>query len=94
MIHHLRKNARRIHRSLVPIASAPLILTVITGIAFSILDQRKIEADWLLQIHSGNFGPLNLQPYYAYLLGICMLVLTVTGVAMWLGTRQVHARRS
>ena len=82
------KTSRNIHRSLVPFAALPLIITAITGVIFSVLDQRGIEADWLIQIHSGHYGPINLQPYYAYLLGICVLILVITGAAMWWRTRR------
>ena len=66
-----------------PFAALPLILTAITGVIFSVLDQRGIEADWLLDIHSGHFGPINLQPYYAYVLGLCVLTLVATGAVLW-----------
>ena len=82
------KTSRNIHRNLVPFAALPLIITAITGVIFSVLDQRGIEADWLIQIHSGHYGPINLQPYYAYLLGICVLILVITGAAMWWRTRR------
>ena len=82
------KSSRSAHRAIVPIAALPLMLTAITGVIFSILEQKEIEADWLLQIHSGHFGPINLQPYYAYVLGFCLLLLIVTGLLMWFRTRR------
>lgn len=82
------KNPRHLHRSLVPIAALPLILTAISGVIFSLLDQKGIEADWLLEIHTGHYGPINLQPYYAYVLGVCVLILVVTGTSMWWRTRR------
>ena len=56
------RSSRSAHRAIVPIAALPLMLTAITGVLFSILEERDIEAGWLIQIHSGHFGPLNLQP--------------------------------
>ena len=82
------QSSRSAHRAIVPIAALPLMLTAITGVIFSILEQKEIEADWLLQIHSGHFGPINLQPYYAYVLGFCLLLLIVTGLVMWFRTRR------
>jgi len=82
------KSSRSAHRAIVPIAALPLMLTAITGVIFSILDEKGIEADWLIQIHSGHFGPINLQPYYAYVLGFCLLLLIVTGLVMWFRTRR------
>ena len=76
--------ARKIHRLLVPIAAAPLLLTALTGSIYSGLLEQGIDAFWLLKIHSGRFGPLNLQPYYSILLGLLTLVLIVSGVSLWL----------
>ena len=76
--------ARKIHRLLVPIAAAPLLLTALTGSIYSGLLEQGIDAFWLLKIHSGRFGPLNLQPYYSVLLGLLTLVVNVSGVALWL----------
>ena len=82
------KASRNIHRNLVPFAALPLIVTAITGVVYSLLDERGVEADWLLQIHTGHYGPINLQPYYAYVLGLCVLVLVITGGAMWWRSRR------
>ena len=76
--------ARKLHRLLVPIAAAPLLLTALTGSIYSGLLEQGIDAFWLLKIHSGRFGPLNLQPYYSVLLGLLTLVLIVSGVLLWL----------
>ena len=80
--------ARKIHRLLVPIAAAPLLLTALTGSIYSGLLEQGIDAFWLLKIHSGRFGPLNLQPYYSVLLGLLTLVLIVSGVSLWLPGRK------
>ena len=84
----LQKASRSIHRSLVPFAALPLIITAISGVVFSVLDERGVDADWLLQIHTGHYGLINLQPYYANLLGLCVLILVITGSAMWWRSRR------
>ena len=76
--------ARKLHRLLVPIAAAPLLLTALTGSIYSGRLEQGIDAFWLLKIHSGRFGPVNLQPYYSVLLGLLTLVLIVSGVLLWL----------
>jgi len=86
------KTSRHAHRFLVPIAALPLLLTATTGVIYSLLDQRGIEADWLLALHVGHFGPLNLQPIYSLLLGLCVLVLVVTGLMMWFRSRPKASR--
>lgn len=79
-----QRQARRLHRWLVPIAAAPLLLTAGTGSLYSLLLEQDIDAFWLLKIHTGNFGVLNLQPVYPVLLGGLTVIVTVSGAAMLL----------
>ena len=81
---------RRAHRLVVPIAAAPLLLTAASGSLYSLLLERGIDAFWLLKIHSGRFGPLNLQPFYSALLGVFTLVVVVSGLAMLMNRRRVR----
>ena len=46
--------------------------------------EQGIDAFWLLKIHSGRFGPLNLQPYYSLLLGVLTLVVIASGATLLL----------
>jgi hypothetical protein len=87
----LKARLRRAHRLVVPIAAAPLLLTAASGSLYSLLLERGIDAFWLLKIHTGKFGPINLQPYYSLLLGILTLVVIVSGVAMLFSSRQARA---
>jgi uncharacterized iron-regulated membrane protein len=77
-----RSRWRKLHRWVVPIAAAPLLLTAATGSLYSLLLERGIDAFWLLKIHSGRFGPLNLQPYYSALLGVFTLVVIISGAGL------------
>ena len=70
------RQARRIHRWLVPIAAAPLLITAGTGSLYSLLLEQNIDAFWLLKLHTGQFGWLNLQPVYPILLGTLTIVVT------------------
>ena len=81
---HSQRQARRIHRWLVPLAAAPLLITASTGSLYSLLLERNIDAFWLLKLHTGKFGWLNLQPFYPILLGVLTIVVTVSGLAMLL----------
>jgi hypothetical protein len=87
----LNARFRRAHRLVVPIAAAPLLLTAASGSLYSLLLERGIDAFWLLKIHTGKFGPINLQPYYSLLLGILSLVVIVSGVAMLFSSRRARA---
>ena len=79
-----RRQARRIHRWLVPLAAVPLLITAGTGSLYSLLLEQNIDAFWLLKLHTGEFGWLNLQPVYPMLLGILTIVVTVSGMTMLL----------
>ena len=82
------KNSRSAHRAIVPIAVVPLLLTAVTGILYSLLEAREIEVDWLMALHIGKFGPLDLEPFYSVILGVCVLVLSGSGLSLWLKTRR------
>ncbi|QCH15438.1 hypothetical protein CB0101_11330 [Synechococcus sp. CB0101] len=84
MSRSLTQRARRLHQLLVPLAAAPLLLTAASGSLYSLLLEQGVDAFWLLKIHTGRFGPLNLQPYYSILLGLATLVVIVSGVGILL----------
>lgn len=78
------RTARRIHRWIVPIAATPLLITAATGSLYSVLLERNIDAFWLLKLHTGNLGWINLQPIYPILLGVLTLIVTASGLALLL----------
>ena len=82
---------RRLHRLLVPLAAAPLLLTAASGSLYSLMLERGIDAFWLLKIHTGRFGPINLQPYYSLLLGGLTLVVIASGLALFVSTNRARA---
>ena len=81
--------ARQLHRLIVPLAAAPLLLTALTGSIYSLLLELGIDAFWLLKIHTGRFGPVNLQPVYSILLGILSCLLIASGLALWRPQRRL-----
>ena len=81
-----QRQARRIHRWLVPLAAAPLLITASTGSLYSLLLERNIDAFWLLKLHTGKFGWLNLQPIYPILVGVLTIIVTISGIAMLLSS--------
>ena len=81
-----QRQARRLHRWLVPIAAAPLLLTAGSGSLYSLLLEQNIDAFWLLKIHTGNFGAINLQPIYSVMLGVLTVVVTVSGLVLLIRT--------
>ena len=84
----LRRRSRMIHRIVVPIAVAPIVLVSLSGALYGSLINLNIEVPWLLKIHTGNFGLINLQPFYSPVLGLLTLVVAVSGVPLLLNGRQ------
>ena len=82
-----QRQARRVHRWLVPIAAAPLLITAISGSLYSVLLEQGIDAFWLLKIHTGKFGWLNLQSFYPALLGVLTVVITASGLTLLMKPR-------
>ena len=73
---------RRIHRKIAIISSIPLLLTVITGTIYSVLQPIGVDAFWLIKWHTGNFGILNLQPYYSIFVGISSTISIISGIKL------------
>ena len=71
-------------------AAAPLLLTAATGSLYSVLLEQGIDAFWLLKIHTGQFGLLNLQPYYSVLLGVLTLVVIASGLGLLVSRVRAH----
>ena len=73
---------RKIHRKVAAISAIPLLITIISGTIYSILQPLGIDAFWLIKWHTGNFGTINLQPFYSIFLGIASIVSVVSGVRL------------
>jgi cytochrome b subunit of formate dehydrogenase len=82
----LQKNFRKIHRLCAPIMALPIVLTTLTGIVYQMADLNGADEDfgWLLEVHKGNFGPLELEKIYPFLNGLGLLVLLGTGIVLWI----------
>jgi hypothetical protein len=84
----LSQRSRKLHRLLVPIAAIPLALTSMSGAIYGTVLAMNIDAPWLLRLHTGNFGVINLQPIYSPLIGVMTLVLIASGIALLVGGRR------
>lgn len=78
---------RKLHRALAPIMALPLLITLITGSIYQITDLTGNEVPWLLDLHKGNFGIINLETVFPFLNASGLLFLVVTGISLWLQTR-------
>ncbi|MEL4894451.1 PepSY domain-containing protein [Crocosphaera sp. Alani8] len=83
-------NLRQLHYKFAPFMIFPLVLTVITGTLFQVAFATGKADDfiWLLELHRGKFGRINLEMIYPFLNGFGLLMLGVTGILMWLNTKK------
>ncbi|MFP4134080.1 MAG: PepSY domain-containing protein [Halothece sp.] len=89
-----RRRLRQLHRWFAPIMVLPLILTLLTGSLYqvAVLTGEVQDFLWLLDLHTGKFGALDLQFIYPFLNAFGILILAVTGITMWWQLRPVNNR--
>jgi len=78
----MKINKRKIHRKVAALSAIPLLITFISGTAYSILQPLGVDAFWLIKWHTGNFGIINLQPFYSIFLGIASIISILSGVKL------------
>lgn len=81
---------RRLHSRVALLAALPLLVSACTGILYRLLDSWTDLPDdrigWLMGLHQGSWLGPELKPVYVLLVGLGLLVLLATGLAM-LGPR-------
>ena len=84
---------RRLHATLAPIMAFPLLLTLLTGLFFqmAVIGGNGNDFYWLLELHRGKFGAIDLSHVYPFLNALGLLTLVITGTLMWL---QIPRRRA
>lgn len=89
-----RQRLRQLHRWFAPIMVLPLMLTLFTGALYqvAILTGEVQDFLWLLELHTGKFGALDLQFIYPFLNAFGVLILSVTGITMWWQLRSRNSR--
>ena len=78
----LKTNKRKIHRKITAISAIPLLITILSGTIYSILQPLGVDAFWLIKWHTGNFGFVNLQPFYSIFLGIASIISIISGAKL------------
>ena len=78
----LKINQRKIHRKITAISAIPLLITILSGTIYSILQPLGVDAFWLIKWHTGNFGIINLQPFYSIFLGMASIISIVSGLRL------------
>lgn len=71
---------------IVSIWALPLLLTALSGSLYQVANLAGANSDYigLLDMHKGNFGPLKLVVMYPFINSYALLMLSVTGITMWL----------
>jgi len=82
--------SRKWHRGFAVILAIPLFLTITSGSLYPILLAFGIDAFWLIKLHTGNFGFINLQSIYSPIIVVSTLVLLVTGVSLLRRTKKTN----
>ena len=75
-------NKRKIHRKVAALSAIPLLVTLISGTAYSIIQPLGVDAFWLIKWHTGNFGIINLQPFYSIFLGLASIISIISGIKL------------
>ncbi|MGD1908569.1 MAG: PepSY domain-containing protein [Leptolyngbyaceae cyanobacterium] len=85
-----KARVRALHRWFAPVMAIPLLLTLTTGMGFQMAATAGRGSDfiWLLQLHKGKWGPLDLSMVYPFLNGLGLLTLMITGILMWWQTKR------
>ena len=78
----LKTNKRKIHRKITAISAIPLLTTILSGTIYSILQPVGVDAFWLIKWHTGNFGIINLQPFYSIFLGMASIISIISGIKL------------
>ncbi len=78
----LKTDKRKIHRKITALTAIPLLLTILSGTIYSILQPLGVDAFWLIKWHTGNFGIINLQPLYSIFLGIASITSIISGLSL------------
>ena len=78
----LKTDKRKIHRKITALSAIPLLITILSGTVYSIIQPLGVDAFWLIKWHTGNFGIINLQPFYSILLGITSIISIISGLRL------------
>ena len=73
---------RKIHRKVAAISAIPLLITIVSGTFYSFLQPLGIDFFLLIKWHTGNFGIINLQPFYSILLGMTSTISIISGIRL------------
>lgn len=81
-----KAHLRYLHYIFAPIMFLPIFLTAITGSLFqlAVITGKGEDFLWLLELHRGKFGIIDLELIYPLINAFGVLFLAITGIVMWL----------
>ena len=90
-----RVRLRQLHKALVPFMVLPLLITLTTGSLFQFASMGGRAGDflWLLDLHRGKFGSINLEFIYPIFNALGLLTFIITGSMMWYQSASRQRRR-
>ena len=88
----LKTNKIKIHRKITAITAIPLLITILSGTIYSILQPLGVDAFYLIKWHTGNFGIINLQPFYSIFLGITSIISIMSGIKLLQDNPKIHSK--
>ncbi len=50
----------------------------------------NVDVPWLLRMHTGSFGLINLQPFYSPMIGLLTLLLIASRIALLRGSPRAN----
>ena len=80
------------HRRMTLIAVFPLLITVISGSLYSLLQYFGLDLFWLMKIHTGNFFFVNLQPLYTPVVGFLTMAAIISGLFLFPRSKKQNQR--
>ena len=78
----LKTDKRKIHRKITALSAIPLLITILSGTIYSIIQPLGVDAFWLIKWHTGNFGIINFQPFYTIFLGLASIISLISGISL------------
>ena len=79
----LKTKNKVFHRRMTLIAVLPLLITVISGSLYSLLQYFGLDFFWLMKIHTGNFFFINFQPLYTPFVGFLTITAIISGLLLF-----------
>ncbi|MCP9791068.1 peptidase [Vulcanococcus limneticus] len=75
--------ARRVHGAIAPLVLAPLLITVLSGMAYRLLKDwgglGRDQVHWLMVVHEGEWLGRAAEPIYVLLNGLGLLWMLASG---------------